>query len=130
MAGDVIVRGIEKVAMYLMPLLFGLLFLTAIWAVTRSGSLEGLHYMFVPDMKYLASGETWIRALAQSAWSAGAGMGVAITYAIYMKRKEDTTLNGFLTGLGDTGASLLAGIAVICTIFALSPSTASTVVGR
>jgi NSS family neurotransmitter:Na+ symporter len=115
--------GIEKVAMYLMPLLFGLLLFTAIWAMAQPGAVEGLHYLFVPKMEYMARGETWIRALAQSAWSSGAGMGVAITYAIYMKTKEDTNLNAFLTGLGDTGASLFAGIAVICTLFALSPST-------
>jgi NSS family neurotransmitter:Na+ symporter len=115
-------RGIERVSIVLMPLLFGILLLTACWAVAQPGAVSGLHYLFVPNVEYLGKGETWIRALAQSAWSAGAGMGVAITYAIYMRKKEDTNLNAFLTGLGDTGASLLAGMAVICTIFALSPS--------
>lgn len=115
-------KGIERVSIFLMPLLFGILIFTACWALSRPGSVRGLSYLFVPNMEYLGRGETWIRALAQSAWSAGAGGGLAITYAIYVRRKEDTSLNAFLTGLGDTGASLLAGIAVICTIFALSPS--------
>jgi NSS family neurotransmitter:Na+ symporter len=51
-------------------------------------------------------------------------MGMAITYAVYMKRREDTALNSFLTGLGDSSASLIAGIAVICTVFGLSASVA------
>jgi NSS family neurotransmitter:Na+ symporter len=118
-------RGIERVAIFLLPVLFGILILTAIWALAQPGAVNGLGYLFVPNMEYLGRGETWIRALAQSAWSSGAGMGVAITYGMYMRRKEDTNLNAFLAGLGDTGASLLAGIAVICTIFALSASASA-----
>jgi NSS family neurotransmitter:Na+ symporter len=39
-----------------------------------------------------------------------------------MKRREDTALNSFLTGLGDSSVSLIAGIAVICTVFGLAAS--------
>jgi NSS family neurotransmitter:Na+ symporter len=47
---------------------------------------------------------------------------MAITYAVYMRKKEDTTLNAVIAGLGNNAASLIAGIAIICTVFALSPS--------
>lgn len=117
-----ITRGIELTNKILMPILFGLLIFIAIWALAQENSVNGLRYLFVPRMEYLGRPSTWIRALAQSAWSCSAGMGMAITYACYMKKREDTALNSVLTGLGDTTAALIAGIAVLCTIFALSAS--------
>ena len=117
-----VTRGIEVTNKILMPILFGLLIFITIWAIAQPGSVMGLKYLFVPRMEYLGRPSTWIRALAQSAWSCSAGMGMAITYACYMKKREDTALNSVLTGLGDTTAALIAGIAVLCTVFALSAS--------
>ena len=100
-----ITKGIERVNKILLPLLIVFLVITAIWALRLPGSINGLRYLFVPKMAYLGRAETWIRALAQSAWSCSAGFGMAITYACYMKRKEDIALNSFLTGLGDSGVA-------------------------
>ena len=49
---------------------------------------------------------------------------MAITYAVAMRKKEDIGLNAFLTGLGNNSVSLIAGVAVLGTVFALSGSTA------
>ncbi len=117
-----ITGGVEKTNKILLPLLFILLIFIAIWSLTLPGAFNGLRFLFVPRFEYLGRGETWVRALAQSAWSCSAGMGMAITYACYMKKREDTALNSFLTGLGDSSASLIAGIAVICTVFGLAAS--------
>jgi NSS family neurotransmitter:Na+ symporter len=117
-----ITGGVEKTNRILLPILFFLLIFLAIWSLTLPGAFNGLRFLFVPKFEYLGRGETWVRALAQSAWSCSAGMGMAITYACYMKRREDTALNAFLTGLGDSSASLIAGIAVICTVFGLAVS--------
>ena len=116
-------KGIEIVNKILIPMLFVLLFVAAIWALSLPGAINGLKFLFIPRWEYLGSAETWVRALAQSAWSCSAGFGMAITYAVYMNKKEDTSLNAFITGLGDAAAALIAGIAVICTVFALSAST-------
>jgi NSS family neurotransmitter:Na+ symporter len=117
-----ITGGVEKTNKILLPLLFILLIFIAVWSLTLPGAFNGLRFLFVPRFEYLGRGETWVRALAQSAWSCSAGMGMAITYACYMKKREDTALNSFLTGLGDSSASLIAGIAVICTVFGLAAS--------
>jgi NSS family neurotransmitter:Na+ symporter len=117
-----ITGGVEKTNKILLPILFVLLIFIALWSITLPGAFNGLRFLFVPKFEYLGRGETWVRALAQSAWSCSAGMGMAITYACYMKRREDTALNAFLTGLGDSSASLIAGIAVICTVFGLAAS--------
>jgi NSS family neurotransmitter:Na+ symporter len=117
-----ITGGVEKTNKILLPILFVFLIFVALWSLTLPGAFDGLRFLFVPKFEYLGKGETWVRALAQSAWSCSAGMGMAITYACYMKRREDTALNAFLTGLGDSSVSLIAGIAVICTVFGLAAS--------
>jgi NSS family neurotransmitter:Na+ symporter len=73
-------------------------------------------------MEYLLDYQVWLEGLSQSAWSTGAGWGLILTYSVYMKEKEDIVLNSFITGFGNNSASLLAGLAIIPTIFALAPS--------
>lgn len=126
--------GIEKVNKVLIPLMFAIMFFMAVWAVVepgqlgfRTGALNGLEYLFIPRFHYLGKAETWVAALAQAAWSCSAGMGMAITFGAYTKAREDTALNGFMTGLGDTAASLVVGVAVFATVFAFSPDPKSVV---
>jgi NSS family neurotransmitter:Na+ symporter len=121
-------RGIELVNKVLIPSLFLLLLIAAVRALLLPDAIDGLKFLYVPRFHYLVRGETWVRALAQSAWSCSAGMGMAITYAVYMRKREDTALNSFITGLGNNSVSLIAGIAVICTVFGLSASSQEALV--
>lgn len=118
-------RGVERVNKILIPTLFLLLVICMVRAVFLPGALRGIAYIFTPQREYLLSGKTWISALAQSAWSCSAGMGMAITYGAYTRRKDDTTLNTFLTGMGDTTIALVAGIMIFATVFGLAPSLAA-----
>ena len=43
----------------------------------------------------------WLEALTQNAWDTGAGWGLIVAYAIYLRRTEDTTLNAFMLGFGN-----------------------------
>ena len=61
-------------------------------------SLDGALFMFTVDPAMLSEPEVWINELSQSAWSCSAGMGMAITYAVYMRKDEDTVLNAFTVG--------------------------------
>ena len=117
-----VAKGIEKATKFMIPALFLLLVGAMLWSLTLPRAYQGLRFMFWADWSALGSGETWIRALAQSAWSCSAGMGMGITYAVYMSKKEDIALNSFLTGFGDSAIALVAGIAVICTVFASANS--------
>ena len=120
------ISGIEKANMILIPCLVAFLLVAMIYPfiLNPSGAAMGLRFMFIPQWDYFFKGETWIRALTQSAWSTSAGFGMAITYAVAMRKKEDIGLNAFLTGLGNNSVSLIAGVAVLGTVFALSDSTA------
>ncbi len=123
------VRGIETAARFLIPSLFLLVIALAIRALTLEGASVGLAFLFTPNWGDLLSARVWLEALTQNAWDTGAGWGLILAYAVYLRRREDTTLNGFLLGFGNNSVSLLAGIMVLCTVFATMPDAADTIVG-
>jgi len=121
------VRGIERAASFLIPALFGLVVVLAIRSVTLPGAEGGLAFLFTPNWAELGRASVWLEALTQNAWDTGAGWGLALSYAIYMRRHEDTALNSFILGFGNNSVSLLAGIMVICTVFAVGPAVATQI---
>ncbi len=122
------VRGIETAAKFLIPSLIVLVLILAIRAVTLPGAGAGLAFLFTPDWAALGNYEIWIQALTQNAWDTGAGWGLVLTYAIYMRSREDTALNAFVIGFGNNSMSLLAGIMVLCTVFSVMPDAADEIV--
>ncbi|HXV60316.1 MAG TPA: sodium-dependent transporter, partial [Vicinamibacteria bacterium] len=116
-----VVRGIERTNRILIPLLFLLLVVATLRAVTLPGASRGLAYLFTPNWSELLNYQVWLAALTQSAWSTGAGWGLVMTYGVYFRKKDTFTLTTFTTAFGDNSASLLAGIAVMCTVFAILP---------
>lgn len=123
------VRGIERVAKVLIPTLFVLVIILAIRAVTLPGAERGLEFLFSPQWHRLGDVRIWLEALTQNAWDTGAGWGLILTYAIYMGVREDVSLNAFLIGFGNNSVSLLAGITVLCTVFAINPAAQGQIVG-
>lgn len=123
------VKGIETAAKILIPSLIVLVVVLALRAVTLPGASEGLAFLFTPQLSELTNWRIWVEALTQNAWDTGAGWGLVLTYAIYMRANEDTALNAFVIGFGNNSMSLLAGIMVLCTVFATMPDAAATVVG-
>jgi len=132
MAGCVLffgVRGIERVAKVLMPILLVLVVILMIRAVTLPGAGRGLAFLFTPQWGELANYRIWLEALAQNAWDTGAGWGLVLCYAIYSRAQEDTNLNSVMLACGNNLISLMAGIMVLCTVFAMRPNAASEIVG-
>ncbi|MGB4293333.1 MAG: sodium-dependent transporter [Bacteroidales bacterium] len=113
------VNSIEKVNKVLIPTLLLIVLICVIRAVTLPGAGEGLKYLFSADLKQLGSTRTWIDALTQNAWDTGAGWGLFMTYAAYMKKEHGLVGNAFLTGIGNNTVSILAGIMVFGTVFSV-----------
>jgi NSS family neurotransmitter:Na+ symporter len=104
-----------------MPTLIVLVVVLAIRAVTLPGSSDGLQYLFTVDWAHLRNAQIWIEALTQNAWDTGAGWGLILAYAAYLRVREDTALNAFVLPAANNAVSLLAGIMVLCTVFAVVP---------
>ena len=113
------VKSIEKVNKFLIPALLVIVLLSVIRAVTLPGSGEGLAYMFRPDFSQLAKPNVWLAALTQNAWDTGAGWGLFLTYAAYMKIEHGSVKNAFTTGIGNNTVSLLSGIMIFGAVFAI-----------
>ena len=123
-------KAIEKVNIILMCSLFALLFMSlglSLWMDMSDGSLDGFLFMFTVDWSQLGEPEIWINGLSQSAWSCSAGMGMAITYSVYMRKDEDTTLNAFTMGLANNSISIIAGLTVLSAILAVESGPLETV---
>jgi NSS family neurotransmitter:Na+ symporter len=123
------VRGIEAAAKILMPTLLLLVFALAIRAVTLPGATRGLAFLFTPDLSDLTDYRIWLEALTQNAWDTGAGWGLILAYAVYLREREDTALNAFVLPIANNTVSLTAGVMVISTIFATMPEAESQIVG-
>lgn len=115
-----ILNGIERANRILLPSLLVLLIVGAVRSLTLGNAGAGLDYFFGFKPEALYNYKMWLETLSQSAWSTGAGWGLVLTYAVYMREKEDITLNSFLTGFGNNSASLLAGLVIIPAVFSLS----------
>ncbi len=122
------VHGIEQMNKFMIPSLFVLLIITAGYACAMPGAMRGIGYLLIPKWEQFLNYETWIMALGQSAWSTGAGFGLFLTYAVYVKEEENIVANSILTGIGNNIASIIAALAIIPTIYAfMPPEDAATV---
>ncbi|HSW53894.1 MAG TPA: sodium-dependent transporter [Ignavibacteriaceae bacterium] len=115
-----VTKGIEKITKLMVPSLLVILLILFVRAVTLPNAIEGIKYFFTPDINVILDYKVWLNALTQNAWDTGAGWGLILTYAIYMKKKEDISLNAALIGFGNNSVSLIAGITIFSTVFALS----------
>ncbi len=113
-----VVKGIQRWVTILMPVLFVILVLLILRAVTLPGAGEGIAYYLKPDFSQV-TGRTLLGALSQAFFSLSLGMGVFITYGSYLSDKDEFTGNAAsVIGL-DTGIALLAGLAIFPALFAL-----------
>ena len=113
------IRSIEKVNKILIPSLLVIVLISVIRAVTLPGAGEGIAYLFRPQWDQLGDPRVWLDALTQNAWDTGAGWGLFLTYAAYMRKEHGAVGNAFLTGIGNNTVSILSGIMIFGTVFAV-----------
>jgi neurotransmitter:Na+ symporter, NSS family len=117
-----VVKGIERFSKIILPVLALLLVVGAIRALMLPGAAQGVQYLFKIDMDYLLSSRTWLEGFTQAAWSTGAGWALLMTYAIYTRPNEGIGGSMFVVAYADIAVAIVAGLAVLPTIFALAPS--------
>lgn len=117
-------KGIERWTKILMPVLFGLLVLLAIRAVTLPGAEVGLEFYLKPDFSKVTA-PVVLAAMGQAFFSLSLGMGAMITYGSYVSKKDDLVSSaGWVVGF-DTLIAILAGLIIFPTLFSagLEPGT-------
>lgn len=117
------VKSIERVNKVLIPSLVLILLISLMRALTLPGSGQGIAFLFTPDWATLASPTIWLEALTQNAWDTGAGWGLILTYAAYMRRQENVTVSALQTGIGNNLVSLVCAMIIFSTVFGTLGST-------
>ena len=125
-----VVRGIEKANQVFIPSLVVLLLILLVRAVTLPGAWRGIEQFFTVRWDLLLDHRVWLDGLTQNAWSTGAGWGLILTYAVYMRKREDTVLNSSVTAFANHSLSLVSGIMVFATVYALIPLQAREVISE
>jgi NSS family neurotransmitter:Na+ symporter len=111
-------NGIERYTKILMPLLFFLIIVMCIRAVTLPGAMEGIEFLFKPDFSKI----TWsvvLEALGQAAFSLSIGMGALITYGSYINKDNNLPRTAIEVSIADTVIAILAGVMIFPAVFAL-----------
>ena len=116
-------NGIEKYSKILMPVLFVIILILIIRAVTLPGAGEGLNFLFKPDFSKI-TGNTVLAALGQAFFSLSLGMGTIITYGSYIRKRDNLISTAVQVSIADTLIAVLAGMAIFPAVFAfgINPS--------
>jgi NSS family neurotransmitter:Na+ symporter len=107
----------------LMPLLFALLILCDIRALTLPGAWGGVSYLFRPDLTKI-TGTVMLSALGLAFFKLSLGMGTMTTYGSYLPDSTRIVPNATRVALADTAVSLLAGLAIFPAVFAFGGTPA------
>jgi NSS family neurotransmitter:Na+ symporter len=108
--------GIERWTKVLMPVLFALLVLLAVRAVTLSGAEAGLAFYLKPDFSKV-TGTVILSAIGQAFFSLSLGMGAMITYGSYVSKRDDLVSSAAWVTFADTTIAILAGLIIFPTLF-------------
>lgn len=112
-------RGIERVSMVAMPILFALVCGIALYAATLEGAGPGYRYYLNADFANAFSVDVLVSAAGQAFFSLSLGMGAMMTFASYLPRDSNLPRESWMIGGMDFGVAFLAGLMVFPIIFAL-----------
>jgi NSS family neurotransmitter:Na+ symporter len=109
--------GIERFNRISLPLLFILIVVIMVYALTLPGSGEGVRYLLKPDFSKITPSVV-ASAMGQSFFSLSLGVGTILTYSSYMKKSANIFTSGVGTAFFDLLFALLAGFAIMPAVFA------------
>ena len=105
-------RGIERVSVWLIPILFLFITLLAVRVAFLPGALQGLNYLFEPDFSQLLNSDIWAAAYGQIFFTLSVGFSILIAYTSYLPKKSDINNNACLLVFSNAVFSLIAGVLV------------------
>ena len=110
-------HGIEKWSKILMPALFAMMLILVFRSLTLPGALAGVAWYLKPDFSKIDLSVV-VAALGQVFFSLSVGMSGMVTYASYLKRKDNLPKTALQVSLTDTAVALVAGLMIFPAIFA------------
>jgi NSS family neurotransmitter:Na+ symporter len=110
--------GIERVSTFVTPLLFGVLLLLIVRAITLPGAWAGVEWYLLKMAPGDIDAGVVLAALGQAIFSLALGGTFMVVYGSYLPPGQDLRSGAIWTAVGDTAAGLLAGLAIFPAVFA------------
>ncbi len=104
-------KGIEKISNVLMPLLFVILVIFCVVALSLPGASEGVRFFLKPDFSKIDASVV-IDALGQAFFSLSLGMGILITYAAYFPRETRLGRTAVIVSSLDMLVAVMMGLII------------------
>ena len=114
-------KGIEQSAKILMPTLFLILVVLAIRSITLPGSIEGLVFLFKPNLDTVKP-TIFLDAMGQAFFSLSIGMGTMAVYGSYFRDESNLHKIALQVSILDVLVAILAGIVIFPAAFDLTQS--------
>jgi NSS family neurotransmitter:Na+ symporter len=108
--------GIEKAVTILMPVLFSLLVVLAIYNVFAGGMGEAVEWLFTPDWSKITP-SVFLAAIGQAFFSIGVAMGGMMTFGAYLPKSVSIPRSALIIVVADTSVALLAGLVIFPAVF-------------
>ncbi len=110
-------NGLEKAVRFMMPLLFALLILLVLYAMTTGAFMQGLRFLFEPNFSALSATGVLV-AMGHAFFTLSLGMGAIMVYGSYMPGNASIATASIAVVVADTLVSLLAAMAIFPIVFA------------
>ena len=111
--------GIERACKVMIPALYVLMILLAVFMMFVPGTGAGYHYIFSLDPKGLLNPEVWVYAFGQCFFSLSVAGSGSVIYGSYLDKDVKIRQSAILCAAFDTSAALLA-------MFIIIPAMATT----
>ena len=105
--------GIELSCKFMMPILFGLFLVLAVYIAFLSGAVDGYQYIFTLNPAGLANPKVWIYAFGQAFFSLSVAGNGSVIYGSYLSREVGIPGSARNVAVFDTIAALLAAFVII-----------------
>ncbi len=119
-------QGIEKLSKVLIPLLFVMLVILVITALSMPGASRGIEFYLTPDFSKLTDPFVWTAAFGQAFFSLSVGTGIMLTYGSYMRDENIVKSAGIIT-VSDLLVAILGGFVVFPIVFSFGLDPAAGV---
>ena len=117
-------NGIERISVTMVPLIVIILAVMVLYCTMLPQFMDGLLFVFTPDLSALTRPGLWVAAFGQAFFSLSVGEGILLTYGAYLAKDEDIPRSSLIITGADVSVSLLAALVIFPIVFSfgLSPS--------
>lgn len=106
-------RGIEAFAKFALPALFVMALILLVRVLTletpSGNAIEGLNFLWTPDLNALKNPGVWVAAAGQMFFTLSLGFGSMIVYSSYLRSNQDIALNGLSSAAVNETAEVVLG---------------------